>query len=111
MNKCKEFRKLVEHPDILMVPCCYDSLSAKVLESVGFKAISAAGYGVSGSYLGQPDIGLLSGMELVDQYRRICGAIDIPVFVDIDTGYGDVNNVIRIERIGSCPKITPKICD
>jgi methylisocitrate lyase len=96
MDKCKEFRKLVEQPDILIMPCCYDCLSAKVLESVGFNALGAAGYGVSGSYLGTPDIGLLSGMELVDQYKRICTSVNIPVFVDIDTGYGDVNNVIRI---------------
>ncbi|HJO94196.1 MAG TPA: oxaloacetate decarboxylase [Victivallales bacterium] len=105
MNKCKRFRDLVDHPEILLMPCCYDSLSAKVFESIGFKAIGAAGYGVTGSCLGKPDIGLLSGMELVNQYKNICASVDIPVFVDIDTGYGDVNNVIRIvqevEKIGA----------
>ncbi|MCP4177966.1 MAG: oxaloacetate decarboxylase [bacterium] len=105
MSKCRQFRNLVDNPEILLMPCCYDSLSAKVFESVGFKAIGAAGYGVTGSCLGKPDIGLLSGMELINQYRNICASVDIPVFVDIDTGYGDVNNVIRIiqevERIGA----------
>jgi 2,3-dimethylmalate lyase len=96
MDKCKQFRDLANNSEILIMPCCYDSLSAKVFESVGFNAIGAAGYGVTGSCLGKPDIGLLSGTELINQYRNICASVDIPVLVDIDTGYGDVNNVIRI---------------
>lgn len=45
-----------------------------------------------------PDIGLLSGREMIDQYRNLCAAVSIPVFVDIDTGFGDLNNVIRTVR-------------
>jgi methylisocitrate lyase len=42
-----------------------------------------------------PDIGLLEGQELIRQYERICAAVELPVFVDLDTGFGDVNNVVR----------------
>jgi len=98
MKKTKRFRNLIHGPEILQMPCCHDGLSAKVLEQAGFKAISAAGYGLAGSLLGMPDIAVLTGSEMVNQYRNICDAVDLPVFVDIDTGFGDVNNVIRAVR-------------
>ncbi|QSH40267.1 oxaloacetate decarboxylase [Lentisphaerota bacterium ZTH] len=98
MNKQKRFRELVYADEALLLPLCHDCLSAKVLEEAGFEAICAAGYGVTGSLIGAPDIGLLSGLELVNQYKNIINSVSIPVFVDIDTGYGDVNNVIRIVR-------------
>ncbi len=98
MKKTKRFRNLIHDPEILQMPCCHDGLSAKVLEQAGFKAISVAGYGLAGSLLGMPDIAVLTGSEMITQYRNICDAVDLPVFVDIDTGFGDVNNVIRAVR-------------
>jgi len=102
MKKTTLFRKLVNDPEILLMPCCHDGLSAKVLEQAGFKAIAAAGYGLAGSLLGMPDIGVLTGSEMITQYRNISDAVSIPVFVDIDTGFGDVNNVIR--AVKDCEK-------
>jgi 2-methylisocitrate lyase-like PEP mutase family enzyme len=95
MKKTTIFKNLLHDPEILQLPCCHDGLSAKVLEQAGFKAISAAGYGLAGSLLGMPDISVLMGSEMIAQYRNICDAVNVPVFVDIDTGFGDVNNVIR----------------
>ncbi len=92
------FKKLIHDPEILVLPCCHDALSAKVLEKAGFQAIAAAGYGLAGSLLGMPDIAVLTGTEMINQYRNICNAVSIPVFVDLDTGFGDVNNVIRAVR-------------
>jgi carboxyvinyl-carboxyphosphonate phosphorylmutase len=100
MTKAKRFRELIQAPESLQMPCCHDGLSARVLEQAGFKAIAAAGYGLSGSLLGMPDIAVLTGSEMITQYRNICDAVDLPVFVDIDTGFGDVNNVIRAVRDG-----------
>ncbi len=102
MKKTTAFRKLIHDAEILQLPCCHDGLSAKVLEQAGFKAIAAAGYGLAGSLLGMPDIAVLTGSEMITQYRNLCGAVDIPVFVDIDTGFGDVNNVIR--AVKDCEK-------
>jgi methylisocitrate lyase len=98
MKKTTIFRNLIHAPEILQMPCCHDGLSARVLEQAGFKAIGAAGYGLSGSLLGMPDISVLLGSEMITQYRNICNTVNIPVFVDIDTGFGDVNNVIRTVR-------------
>lgn len=85
-------------PEILMLPCAHDALTAKVIEQAGFKAMAAAGYGAAGSRLGLPDIGLMTATELCGHYRGICQSVNIPVLVDMDTGYGDVNNVIRTIR-------------
>lgn len=98
MTPSQRFRDLVAAPDILQLPACHDGLSARVIEQAGFQAIAAAGFGLSGSLLGMPDIGLLSGREMIAQYRNICASVSIPVFVDIDTGFGDVNTVIRTVR-------------
>lgn len=95
MRRTTRFRQLLAAPEILSMPCCHDALSARVLEQAGFEAIAAAGFGLSGSLLGMPDIGLLEGQELIAQYARICEAVRLPVFVDLDTGFGDVNNVVR----------------
>ena len=98
MRRTTRFRQLMAAPEILVMPCCRDGLSARVLEQAGFEAIAAAGFGLSGSLLGAPDIGLLDGSELISQYRRICEAVALPLFVDLDTGFGDLNNVIRAVR-------------
>ena len=98
MKKTTLFRKLIQDPEILLLPCCHDGLSARVLEQSGFKAIAAAGYGLSGSLLGMPDIGVLTASEMITQYGHICSAVNVPVLVDLDTGFGDVNNVIRAVR-------------
>lgn len=95
MRRTTRFRQLLAAPEILSMPCCHDALSARVLEQAGFEAIAAAGFGLSGSLLGMPDIGLLEGQELIAQYERICAAVQLPVFVDLDTGFGDGNNVVR----------------
>ena len=98
MRRTTRFRQLMAAPEILVMPCCHDGLSARVLEQAGFAAIAAAGFGLSGSLLGAPDIGLLDGSELLQQYRRLCEAVTLPVMVDLDTGFGDLNNVIRAVR-------------
>ena len=95
MKKTTLFRQLINAPEILQLPCCHDALSAKVLEQAGFQAICAAGYGTAGSLLGLPDIGLATATEMIGNYRHVCNAVSVPVFVDIDTGFGDVNNAIR----------------
>ena len=105
MKMTARFRELVQAPEILMLPVAHDGLSALVLAEAGFSAMSVAGYGTAGSMLGMPDIGVLSSTEMLTQYAHIVDRVDIPVMVDIDTGFGDVNNVIhtvrQVERLGA----------
>lgn len=98
MKKTTRFRELVAAPEILMLPVAHDGLSALAIAEAGFSALAVAGYGSSGSALGLPDIGLMTATEMLAHYSHIIERVDVPVLVDIDTGFGDVNNVIRAVR-------------
>lgn len=98
MKKTTLFKKLVLDDEILVLPGAYDSLSAKIVEQAGFKAVTFGGYPASGSLLAKPDVSLLTLTEMVNQARYIAEAVDIPLFVDGDTGHGNVTNVARTVR-------------
>jgi 2,3-dimethylmalate lyase len=89
----------------LTLPGVFDALSAKIAEKIGYPAIFQTGYGSAATLLGMPDFGLLHAGETIDNARRIIKAVNIPVIVDIDTGYGNPLNVQRIvqdlEEIGA----------
>ncbi len=91
-------RELLAGPTPLVAPGAYDALSARLIEQAGFDAVYMTGFGTSASQLGRPDVGLLSGGEMVDQVRRLVDAVDRPVIADADTGYGNAINVIRTVR-------------
>ena len=98
MNHCAQLRKLIERPDILVAPGAYDPFVARLVQSAGFEAVYMTGAGVSHVRLGQPDLGLLSFSEMVDQAGRIADAVDLPLIADADTGYGNALNVMRTVR-------------
>lgn len=89
---------LLADGEMFLAAGVYDALSAKLAERAGFHAVSVTGYGVSASLLGEPDFGLMSQTELIDAARRICNAVDVPVSVDGDTGYGGALNVYRLVK-------------
>ncbi|MGE0087536.1 MAG: oxaloacetate decarboxylase [Desulfococcaceae bacterium] len=98
MSKTALLRKLLEGPDILTVPGCYDALTARLIQRAGFPAAFMSGFAVSSSRLGMPDTGLITYTEMAEQGRNICEAVSIPVFGDGDTGYGNAVNVQRTVR-------------
>jgi len=77
------------------MPCCFDALSARLVEAAGFQLSFMSGFSVSASRLAPPDAGLISYGEMLDQGRNICAAVSIPVIGDGDTGYGNPMNVRR----------------
>lgn len=81
---------------ILVMPGVYDALTAKIAEHVGFEAIFQTGYGTSASLLALPDFGFLSITETLETARRITGAVNIPLIVDVDTGYGNPLTVAKL---------------
>jgi methylisocitrate lyase len=80
------------------MPGCYDALSARVIEAEGFEAVVAGGYAAVGSLLAQPDMGQSNMRDYADHYGRVCAAVNVPVYVDADTGFGGVNNVRQMVR-------------
>ena len=93
------FRENLKSGHIMIVPGIGDALSAKIAEKAGIPAVIMGGYSVAASRLGQPDVGLLTCSEMVEQLSGICNAVDIPVMADGDTGYGNALNMIRTEHM------------
>jgi len=92
------FRALMQEHGCLATPGVFDALSARVAEKVGFPALAISGFGVETALLGRPDLGLLTLTELVEQARRITGAVDVPITCDAETGFGGVHNIARLVR-------------
>ena len=88
-------RALLARPGLVMMPCCYDALSAKLIQQAGFELTFLSGFAASASRIGAPDLGLMSYGEVRDQARNVLEAIEIPMMVDGDTGYGNPMNVMR----------------
>jgi len=98
MNAPQKFRELLNLETILVAPGCYDGLSVRIIELLGFKVAYLTGYGIEASRFGKPDIGLASMAEVIDHARNVCDATSLPVICDADTGYGGVLNVWRTVR-------------
>jgi 2-methylisocitrate lyase-like PEP mutase family enzyme len=88
-------RELLARPEPLVAPGAYDALSARLIEQAGFDVVYMTGFGSTASLVGRPDVGLLTGTEMVDNARRLAAAVDVPVIADADTGYGNAINVVR----------------
>lgn len=94
----RRLRELLAGDEPVVAPGAYDALSARLIQEAGFPAVYMTGFGTAASLLGRPDIGLLSGSEMVDHARRIAGGVAVPVVADADTGYGNPINVLRTVR-------------
>ncbi|MCL7390925.1 MAG: methylisocitrate lyase [Thaumarchaeota archaeon] len=114
----KLLREELKKPGIVMVPGVFNALTAMLAEKMGFKAVYVSGAAVTAS-LGLPDLGIITLDEMVKIVSYICDSVDIPVIVDIDTGYGEVLNVVRavreFEKVGAAAvqiedQVLPKKC-
>ena len=93
----KSIRKLLKDKSKpLVIPGVYDAIGAKIVEKVGFDAMFQTGYGTSATLFGMPDYGFIGSTETVDNARRICRAVSVPVIVDADTGYGNALSVWKL---------------
>ena len=96
--KADKLKKLLDQKDIIVMPGCYDALSAKLIEKGELNAGFMSGFSVSSTKLGMPDTGLISFSEMAEQVRNICNVTSIPIIFDGDTGYGNAVNVYRTVR-------------
>ena len=118
-TNARRFRDMMHAPEILVVPSAYDALSAKVIEQTGFSAVHMTGSGTSASMLGLPDLGFTSVTEQATNAKNIVLAVNVPVIMDADAGYGNAMSTWRaireFERAGivGChleDQVNPKRC-
>ena len=105
--------------DPLLLPGAPNALTARLIEEIGFEAVYVSGAGIANTYLGAPDIGLVTLSELVDHVGAMRDAVGLPIVVDADTGFGNAINVARtvrlLERAGASAiqledQVSPKRC-
>ena len=98
MSDRRAFRRMVEAPEILVMPGVFNGFSVRLVESAGYKAAAISGAGLSENLLGWADRGILT----FDENLRACSALvecsGIPLLADADTGYGNALNVHFVTR-------------
>jgi len=94
----KNLRNRLKSKKPIVIPGVYDALGAKIAQKVGFEAMFQTGYGTSATLFGMPDYGFIGAAETVDNARRICRAVSVPVIVDSDTGYGNALSVWKLVK-------------
>jgi len=92
-------RKLAAERRALLVPGVYSALTARQVELAGFEAVYVTGAGVANALLAAPDLGLTSFKEVLDQVQYIVDAVEVPVIVDADTGFGNAVSAGRVVRL------------
>lgn len=93
----KSLKKMIgDSSKPLVIPGVYDAIGAKIAQRVGFEAMFQTGYGTSATLFGMPDYGFIGATETVENARRICRAVSVPVIVDSDTGYGNALSVWKL---------------
>ena len=114
-----KLRNLIKINSFLPIPSCFDALSAKLIEQTGFDAMFMSGFAASASRIGEPDLGVMTLTEVLDQLNNITDATSLPVIGDGDTGYGNAMNVQRtvksFAKIGCAgvlieDQLSPKRC-
>lgn len=105
MNKLVEFKALHQQDELLFLPNAWDLLSALVLEQCGFKAIGTTSWGIANA-MGFKDGEQISFGDLVTVTQKIIATVDIPVTVDIESGYSNdiktiADNALRIAELGA----------
>lgn len=95
----RRLREMLRERKAVLLPGAANALAARVIEDIGFQAIYVTGAGVTNTFLGMPDIGLITLSELAAHVGAIREAVGLPLIVDADTGFGNPINVARTIRV------------
>ena len=99
------FRKALKENQPLQIVGTINAYAAMMADKVGHQAIYLSGGGVANASYGLPDLGMTTMNDVVEDVRRITAATDVPLLVDIDTGWGGAFNIARtireMERAGA----------
>ena len=98
MRTSVQFRNMRKASGVIQIPGCYDCITATIVERAGFPAAYLTGSGISLTLSGIPDLNTISYLELRQVVQNIRSAIQIPMLVDIDTGFGAPLNLYRLTK-------------
>jgi methylisocitrate lyase len=94
----KKFRRLVARRIPLQIPGAVNAYCALLAQRSGFEALYLSGAGVANASFGLPDLGITTLDDVLEDARRITAAVELPLLVDVDTGFGSAFNIARTVR-------------
>ncbi|MFN3700717.1 MAG: methylisocitrate lyase [Alphaproteobacteria bacterium] len=95
MSQGLKFRQAIKDETPLQIPGAVNAFTAMQVERAGFKAVYLSGGGVAYASNGYPDLGITDLHDVLEEARKITGAVDIPLLADIDVGWGGAFNIAR----------------
>ena len=98
MSAGRRFKKALSEESPLQIPGTINAYSALLAERSGYRSIYLSGGGVANASYGLPDLGMTSLNDVLSDVHRITGACELPLLVDIDTGWGGAFNIARTIR-------------
>ncbi len=114
MTQAQKFLDAIKTEKPLQIVGAINAYSALMAQQAGFKALYLSGAGVANASFGMPDLAITMLNDVVEDARRITGRVDLPLLVDIDTGWGGAFNIARtvkeMERAGvACVHIEDQV--
>lgn len=97
-SKGRRLRELLAAPGLLVLPGAFNAAVAKLIEQLGYSAVFSTGAGISNTFLGVPDVGLLTLNDNLVVVSQMARATDCPILADADDGYGNPISVWRTVR-------------
>jgi 2-methylisocitrate lyase-like PEP mutase family enzyme len=119
MKNTTKLKQIAKERRALSVPGAANGMFARVIEELEFEAIYATGAGIANMSLGAPDVGLTTITEVAKAVADMADAVELPIIVDADTGFGNAVNTVRtvrlLERAGASAiqiedQVFPKKC-
>lgn len=94
----KRLKDLLAAGEFILAPGVFEMFSARIADRMGFNALYMTGYGISASYLGLADAGLVTYTDMVSRARTIAEGTTTPLIADADTGFGGLINIRQTVR-------------
>ncbi len=98
MSQGRKFRTAVAKRAPLQIPGAINAYCALLVEQAGFEAVYLSGAGVANASFGLPDLGVTALADVTEDTRRITAVTELPLLVDVDTGWGSAFNIARTVR-------------
>jgi 2-methylisocitrate lyase-like PEP mutase family enzyme len=92
-------RTMLREEKGVILPGAANALAARIIADLGFKAVYLTGAGLTNMHLGLPDLGFMDLSQVADHVMAMRSVIDLPLIVDVDTGFGNAINVTRTVRV------------
>jgi 2-methylisocitrate lyase-like PEP mutase family enzyme len=92
-------RTMLREDKGVILPGAPNALAARIIADLGFRAVYLTGAGLTNMHLGLPDLGFMDLRLVADHVMAIRNVIDLPLVVDIDTGFGNAVNVVNTIRV------------